>query len=74
VRTELHDAHPWLAAELMELFTRAREVAVAEDGAEPPPEYGLAANHASIQLLLDHSARQQITPRRYAAEELFLSL
>lgn len=74
LRTELHEAHPWLAAELMELFTRAREIAVAEDGAEAPPEYGLAANHASIQLLLDHSARQQITPRRYRAEELFLSL
>lgn len=73
IRDELLATHPWLGAELMDLFTRARDIAVAE-GAEPPPAYGFAANHASIQLLLDHSARQAITPRRYAAEELFLPL
>lgn len=73
IRNDLLTAHPWLAAELMDLFTRARNMAVAE-GAEPPPAYGFAANQASIQLLLDHSARQEITPRRYAAEELFLTL
>lgn len=73
VRTALLDQHPWLAAELMDLFIRARDVAVA-DGATPPPTYGFAANAGALQLLLDFSARQQITPRRYDAQELFLPL
>ena len=73
VRSELLEQHPWLAAELMELFDEARRVAEA-DGALPPPAYGLSANRTSLQLLLDHSANQGITPRRYLAEELYLSL
>lgn len=74
VRNALVEAHPWLAPELMDLFTRARDIAVAEDGAEAPPPYGLEANLASLQLAFDFSARQLITPRRYAAEELFLPI
>ena len=73
IRSALLADHPWLASELMDVFTRARDVAVAE-GAAPPPAYGFDANAGSLQLLLDFSARQQITPRRYQAEELFLSL
>ena len=73
LRRDLHQAHPWLAAELMTMFAQARAFAVA-DGAPDPGACGLAANHATIQLLLDHSYRQKITPRRYQAEELFLPL
>ena len=73
IRNDLLAQYPWLAAELMDLFTRARDVAVA-DGATPPPAYGFAANQGALQLLLDFSARQQITPRRYDAQELFLPL
>ncbi|MFN4129860.1 MAG: hypothetical protein ACK4GC_08590 [Paracoccaceae bacterium] len=73
IRSALLAEHPWLATELMDLFTRARNVAIAE-GAVPPPAYGFDANAGSLQLLLDFSVRQQITPRRYAAEELFLPL
>lgn len=73
LRNALLEEHPWLAAELMDLFTRARDVAVA-DGAEAPPAYGFDANAGSLQLLLDFAARQQITPYAYRAEELFLSL
>lgn len=73
VRNTLLEANPWLAGELMELFTEARRLAV-EDGAAPPPVYGFEANRASLQLLLDFSHRQRITPRRYEAEELFVRL
>jgi 4,5-dihydroxyphthalate decarboxylase len=73
VKTQLHDQHPWLARELMELFEEARRVAEA-DGAEPPPAYGLEQNRNSLQKLLEFSARQQVTPRLYDVDELYQPL
>lgn len=70
VRNELTDAHPWLAAELFALFDRAREIAVAE-GAVPPPHYGLERSRASLQLAMQFSADQRITPRVYGVDEMF---
>ena len=71
VKTALAAEHPWLARELMDLFSRARELAVA-DGAEAPPEYGIAANRASLQACLQFSADQKITPHPYDVNALFL--
>ena len=70
VRNELTDAHPWLAAELFELFDRAREIAVA-GGAVPPPPYGLEKGRASLQLAMQFSADQRISPRVYDVDEMF---
>jgi len=74
IRRALTQAHPWLAAELMEMFDRARSLAIAEDGAEAPPAYGYEANTATIDKLLDYSHRQQITQRRYLPSELYLPI
>ncbi len=70
VRDALTDAHPWLAAELFDLFTRARDIAVAE-GAESPPPYGLEKSRASLQCAMRFSADQRITPRVYDVDEMF---
>jgi 4,5-dihydroxyphthalate decarboxylase len=71
LRNALLADHPWLAQELMELFEEGRRIAVQDDGAVPPPAYGLEANRASLQRAFDFSAEQQITERAYKVDELF---
>ena len=70
VRGALLEQHPWLAQELSDLFGRARELAIA-DGAESPPAYGLEANRASLQLCLQYSYEQKITPHLHDVAEIY---
>lgn len=74
VRNTLLAEHSWLAGELMDLFAEARRIAVAEDGATPPPAYGLEENRRSLQLAFDYCADQKVTPRRYEVDELFVRI
>ena len=74
VKNSLLADHPWLASELMDLFEESRRVSIADDGAPPPPEYGLEANRRSLQMAFDFSADQRITPRVYQVDELFYKL
>lgn len=73
VRTRVLESHPWIAHELFELFEESRRIAETE-GAAPQPAYGIAGNRASLQMLLDFSAQQHVTPRRYGVDELYLPL
>ena len=74
VRRELLETHPWLAGELMALFSEAKRVAPPMSdpvvGADPLP-YGLAANKSAIETAMRFAAEQGLIPRAYAAEELF---
>lgn len=66
LRASLHDAHPWLAGELMALFAAARD-------ADPPPPhalvgadalpYGLPANRIAIEALIGLAAAQGLIPK-----------
>jgi 4,5-dihydroxyphthalate decarboxylase len=74
LKRDLAAQHPWLAAEIMSLFERAKGLARQRSGTAEGPDthpYGLAPNRRSMQMLLDFSARQKLTPRAYRAEELF---
>lgn len=71
VRNSLLKDHPWLAKELMAMFDEARHIAETEDGATPPPAYGMEASRRSLQMAFDFSADQRITPRIYTVDELF---
>lgn len=83
VANELVAAHPWLGAELLALFERAKAQAYREgavdlrraqpilpEGADPLP-YGIAANRAPIEMLLGFCTAQRLTERTYRVEELF---
>jgi 4,5-dihydroxyphthalate decarboxylase len=66
VKDALLAAHPWLAGELMRLFTESR-ARVAD--AVP---YGIAANRPAIALLMRYAAEQNLIPRAYSVDELFV--
>lgn len=78
LRSELLAAHPWLAQELVDLFTAARDAATQPSSEErwrelvgAPLPYGLAANHAAIARCLHYAAEQGLVPRAEAPEALF---
>jgi 4,5-dihydroxyphthalate decarboxylase len=65
IKTELLEAHPWLARELYTLFVRAR--------VGTPPPYGMTVNRAAIEMLLRFTAEQGLTPTRLRPEDIFAS-
>ncbi|WP_274629902.1 hypothetical protein [Arvimicrobium flavum] len=83
LKSELVETHPWIVEEVTDLFSRsvkharsAGALAGAAMGLAATQDMhpiGLSPNHASIQKLLDFAAQQQLTPRRVAAEELFIA-
>jgi 4,5-dihydroxyphthalate decarboxylase len=80
LKTSLAETHPWLPGQLMRLFVAAKAAAThpsSEErfssvvGGDPLP-YGLAANRTGVELCLRYAAEQQLLPRAYRAEDLFL--
>jgi len=83
VKSELLVQYPWLAQELFELFTNAKQHArAAATSATPltgpmrlvgddPLPYGMAANRRSIESLLEFTTAQALTPETYRVEDLF---
>jgi len=79
VKRALLEEHEWLEAELMDLFTRAKQAArvpsaearwqsIVGDDFLP---YGLATNRRGIELCLDFAAQQGLIPYAYRPETLF---
>jgi 4,5-dihydroxyphthalate decarboxylase len=84
VKTSLLREHPWLGAELLSMFTAAKERARPQASALSASEaklrtlvgedtlpYGMAKNRAGIEMLLRFAAEQTLTPRVYRPEEVF---
>ena len=67
VKDALLSEHPWLADELMRMFSASKQQA---DDVVP---YGVAANRTAIELLMRYAAEQGLIPRSYGAEELFVT-
>lgn len=86
VKTSVLREHPWLGAELLSLFTAAKERSRARAPAPVPDSaearlralvgddtlpYGMARNRAGVEMLLRFAAEQALTPRVYRPEEIF---
>jgi 4,5-dihydroxyphthalate decarboxylase len=86
VKTDLLREHPWLGAELLSLFTAAKDRARAQAPAPAPNSaearlralvgddtlpYGMARNRAGVEMLLRFAAEQTLTPRVYRPPEIF---
>jgi len=63
IKTDLLEAHPWLARELYTLFVEART--------GTPPAYGMAENRAAIEMLLRFTAEQGLTPTHLRPADVF---
>jgi 4,5-dihydroxyphthalate decarboxylase len=83
VKDELLAAHPDLAPALVDAFTRAKQLyldsgtlepaharAAEVMGADPLP-YGVEANRAVLEELIDHAVAQKILQKRPSLDELF---
>ena len=83
VKDELLDAHPDLAPALVDAFERAKRIYLEGGELQPlhvrvrevvggdPLPYGLEANRAVVEQLLDHCVAQRILRRRPSLDELF---
>lgn len=82
IKRTLLEEHPWLEAELMRMFTEAKQAARAPSaeqrwqsivGDDVLP-YGLAANRRGIELCVDFAAQQGLIPTAYRPETLFAAI
>jgi 4,5-dihydroxyphthalate decarboxylase len=86
VKDELLDADPGLAPALVGAFERAKALYLESGELQPlharvrgllggdPLPYGLEANRAVVEQLLDHCVAQRILRRRPSVDELFVSV
>jgi len=71
VRQSLLDTDSGLAAELFELFCKARSLDTADAGGIDRFPLGVDTMHKSLELIITYAHQQGLIPRAYAVDELF---
>ena len=74
VREQLAKERPDVIKEVFRLFREARAADTASKGALDPYRFGVEANRASLERIIDYSYRQQMIPRKFTVDELFNDL
>ena len=75
VREKIAQQRPDVIRELFRLFKEARAADTASPkGALDPYRFGVEANRASLERIIDYSFRQQMIPRKFTVDELFNDL
>ncbi len=71
VRASLSKERPDVVAEVFRMFKEARQAAGAPKDGLDPYRFGIEANRASLERIVDYSFRQQLIPRKFTVDELF---
>jgi 4,5-dihydroxyphthalate decarboxylase len=72
VREKIAKERPDVVAELFRVFKEARQLdTAAPKGALDPYRFGVEANRASLERVIDYSFKQQMIPRKFTVDELF---
>jgi 4,5-dihydroxyphthalate decarboxylase len=75
VRERIAQERPDAIREIFRLFKEARAADTASPkGALDPYRFGVEANRASLERIVDYSYRQQMIPRKFTVDELFSDL
>jgi 4,5-dihydroxyphthalate decarboxylase len=70
-RASIAKSRPDVVTEIFHLFREARQADAASKGALDPYRFGVEANRASLERIIDYSFRQQMIPRKFTVVELF---
>lgn len=73
IREELARERPDIVREVYRLFKEAKAAAFAKSGVPEfdPWRFGIEANRASLEIIIDFAVRQGLLPGRLAVDELF---
>jgi 4,5-dihydroxyphthalate decarboxylase len=72
VRETIAKQRPDVVQELFRLFKAARDLDTnAPKGALDPYRFGVEANRAALERVIDYSVKQQMIPKKIAVDDLF---
>jgi 4,5-dihydroxyphthalate decarboxylase len=71
MRETIAKERPDIVKEIFRLFRDARQADTASRGPLDPYRFGVEANRASLERIIDYSYRQQMIPRKFTVDELF---
>jgi 4,5-dihydroxyphthalate decarboxylase len=72
IRTEISRTRPEIVREVFRMFKESRDVAARDgDKSSAQLQFGIEANRAALESIIDIATRQELIPRKWRVEELF---
>jgi 4,5-dihydroxyphthalate decarboxylase len=71
IRDTIAKSRPDVVEEVFRVFREARQADAGSKGALDPYRFGVEANRASLERIIDYAVRQQMIPRKFTVDELF---
>jgi len=72
IRTQISHTRPDIVREVFRMFKESRDVAARDgDKGSAQLQFGIEANRAALESIIDIAVRQKLIPRKWRVEELF---